>query len=117
MFAGSGLCIAMWAISAWLALLMIEIELSKRVGTYRRPCASSITIPVGPPPDTGIWLAVLGTKVSFSSAWVLNTPTLLDPRAATYSVWPSLEMAIPWGRARLLTLSAFGTGAQQVLKS
>jgi len=42
-------------------------------------------------------------------------PILLDPSAATYSTAPLAEMAISCGKARLFTLSAFGTGSQHVL--
>ena len=41
-----------------------------------------------------MWLALLGAKVSFSSCAVLNTPILLEPKAATYSVVPSLLIAM-----------------------
>src|SRR5262245_2793464 len=94
----------------------MEMELSKRVCTYSRDLASSRTSPVGPPPLTGIWLAVLGTNVSFSSAAVLYLPIASDPRAATYNVAPLLVTAICSGMARLLSFSAFGVGAQQELK-
>ena len=61
-----------------------------------------------------MWSAVLGTKVPFSSAAVLNTPTLFELKAATYSVAPSALTASPVGVARLLSFSVFGTGAQHL---
>src|SRR5262249_11963495 len=68
-------------------------------------------MPLGPPPLTVMWFVLLGTNVSFSSAVVSNIPTLLDPKAATYSVLPLLLTAIPTGVARLLSLTPAGLGA------
>ena len=71
--------------------------------------ASSSANPEGPPPLTAIWLAALGTNVSFSIAALSNTPTALEPKAATYRV-PSLASAMSIGVARLASLTPAGIG-------
>ena len=40
-------------------------------------------MPVGPPPDSVMWLAALGVNESFSIWLVWKTPILLEPNAAT----------------------------------
>jgi hypothetical protein len=55
-------------------------------------------------------VAALGTNVSFSSWLVENTPTLLEPNAATYSVAPSGDTASAVGVARLASFVLCGLG-------
>src|SRR5262245_24081988 len=100
---GSGLGIDTDWVSALVARLITLTELSNRVATNRRPLASSSTRPIGPPPVTGrefelIWR---GSKVLLRSAVVSNTPTLLEPNAATNSLLPSAETTISVGVERL----------------
>jgi hypothetical protein len=70
---------------------------------------SSSTTPPGPPADRSTWSLVLGLFGSnapgapgaSASDDVLITPIFCEPKAATYSVAPSLEIAMSVGIARL----------------